>query len=128
MSTRSLIGLQREDGKLETVYCHWDGQVVGGVGETLYNYYNTRQDVRDLISGGDLSSLGITTGLSEYYADRGEPLSPAAIDNPAKLRKDLVGSGIEYVYIMMGGGSWIVTDINNGLIVYDLADALKETA
>jgi hypothetical protein len=84
--------------------------------------------VRDLISGGDLSSLGITTGLSEYYADRGEPLSPAAIDDPAKLRKDLVGSGIEYVYIMMGGGSWIVTDINNGLTVYDLADALKETA
>lgn len=56
MSTRCLIGL-KENNKVEYIYCHNDGYIQGGVGETLlrhYNYYDTKR----LMQLGDLSSLG----------------------------------------------------------------------
>ena len=34
MSTRSRIGVMMDDGTVKQVYCHWDGYVEEGVGNT----------------------------------------------------------------------------------------------
>ena len=57
MATRSTIAKRNEDGSITQIYCHWDGYVLGGVGETLFNHYNTPELVDQLIALGDLSSL-----------------------------------------------------------------------
>jgi len=57
MSTRSLIGIKNQDGSVTGIYCHNDGYIVGGVGETLYHHYNSEKKVRELINLGNLSSV-----------------------------------------------------------------------
>ena len=61
MSTRSLIWKEQEDGSYKGVYCHNDGYIKKGVGETLFKYYNSDNVDRidKLIGLGNLSSLGI---------------------------------------------------------------------
>jgi hypothetical protein len=44
MSTRSMIGIQQEDGKIEAIYCHYDGYPEG-VGQTLADHYQTTDKV-----------------------------------------------------------------------------------
>lgn len=56
MSTRSLIGQIKEDGKIESIYCHFDGYV-DHVGSILKNSYSTQERVDALIGLGWLSSL-----------------------------------------------------------------------
>ena len=41
MSTRSLIWKEQQDGSYKGVYCHNDGYIEDGVGETLFKYYNS---------------------------------------------------------------------------------------
>jgi len=56
MATRSRIGIENEDGTVSSIYCHWDGYVVG-VGSKLVDYYRDRDSVRELIALGSISSL-----------------------------------------------------------------------
>lgn len=58
MSTRSLIIRKNEEGKYESIYCHWDGYPTCN-GVILYNHYNNPERVKKLISLGDLSSLNV---------------------------------------------------------------------
>ena len=60
MATNSLIGkLENSDhNTVKYVYCHWDGYIDGGVGETLYKFYKKESDVDKLLDLGDISSLG----------------------------------------------------------------------
>ena len=58
MSTRSLIIRKNEEGKYESIYCHWDGYPECN-GVILYNHYNNPERVKKLISLGDLSSLNV---------------------------------------------------------------------
>ena len=77
MSTRSLIGIKNKDGSVTGIYCHNDGYVVGGVGETLHKYYNNEDRVRELINLGDLSSVHEHIApikefdLAEYHEEDG---------------------------------------------------------
>lgn len=57
MSTRSRIGLQLPNGKIKSIYCHWDGYPEG-VGEILRKHYNTREKIEALLELGDISVLG----------------------------------------------------------------------
>ena len=57
MSTNSTIAIQKEDGSIKGVYCHWDGYLSHN-GNILLNNYDTVEKVEELISLGDLSSLG----------------------------------------------------------------------
>lgn len=57
MATRSRIGMQRNDGTIISVYCHWDGYPKHHY-PILRENYNTVEKVEELISGGDISSLG----------------------------------------------------------------------
>lgn len=80
MATRSLIGRVIEDGnKIEYIYCHWDGYIDGGVGETLVKCYSGTPDDKGrdfMFELGDLSVLGINLTSKEtnaYHRDLGEP-------------------------------------------------------
>lgn len=57
MSTRCLIGLREKDNKVSYIYCHNGGEP-RRVGKMLVEYYSDKRHLRDLLSLGDMSSLG----------------------------------------------------------------------
>jgi hypothetical protein len=57
MATRSMIGVQRDNGTIEAIYCHWDGYMEHH-GPILLNAYNGPRKIEALIRQGDLSCLG----------------------------------------------------------------------
>ena len=68
MSTRSMIGIQQENGKIKAIYCHYDGYPEG-VGQTLANYYQTTDKVEALLNLGDLSVLRQELGEKQDFND-----------------------------------------------------------
>ena len=56
MSTRSFIGVVREDGDIDRIYVHYDGYTTNN-GHILLNYVDTVEKVKNLIDKGDMSSL-----------------------------------------------------------------------
>jgi len=83
MGTRSTIAIQNQDGSVTGIYCHWDGYLEHN-GRILHDHYTTEEIVRELISLGELSSLGTNIGTKHdfdnaprnecnaYGRDRGE--------------------------------------------------------
>lgn len=76
MATRSYICIELTDEEkrqfgtphnLLGVYCHWDGYIDYGVGETLLNHYNSHFKAMRLIKHGDMSSLGDSIKECEFY-------------------------------------------------------------
>jgi hypothetical protein len=59
MGTRSRIGYELPDHSVVSVYCHWDGYPEW-TGKQLVEYYQNRDDVKELIDGGSMSSLRTT--------------------------------------------------------------------
>lgn len=83
MSINSSIRIKRADGTMAGIYCHWDGYIENN-GVILQLAYNTPEKVEELISLGDISSLGYYTVPNDileakgkvtiaYHRDRGEP-------------------------------------------------------
>lgn len=58
MSTRCRIGIDKGDGVIRSIYCHFDGYLKGGVGETLRDHYRLVNKADKLIRLGDISTLG----------------------------------------------------------------------
>jgi len=56
MSTRSRIGMVQDDGKVVSIYCHWDGYPSNN-GAILLKHYTDKEKVARLISLGDISCL-----------------------------------------------------------------------
>ena len=56
MSTRSRIGYVADDGKVISIYCHWDGYPSNN-GNILLKSYTDLEKVKALISLGDISCL-----------------------------------------------------------------------
>lgn len=56
MGTRSKIAIKRKDGKIESIYCHWDGYPSYN-GKILKEHYKTPERVQELIDLGNISSL-----------------------------------------------------------------------
>ena len=121
MSTRSRIGIF-EDGKVKSIYCHWDGYVAHN-GVILNRYYTTSEEVNELIALGDLSTLGKRIGEKvdfnkmsfdaiyrekydgqcvAYHRDRGEDLN--IMTSSIRDIKDAE----EYNYLFKGG-KWYVS-------------------
>lgn len=57
MSTRSNIAILTEEGKVKSIYCHFDGYP-SGVGKKLFNHYQQESKVQELIELGDCSCIG----------------------------------------------------------------------
>ncbi len=57
MSTRSTISVVLPCEKVRTIYCHFDGYLMG-VGRTLLSFWNSQELAEQITSIGDLSVLG----------------------------------------------------------------------
>ena len=96
MATRARIGIALPNGNASSIYSHWDNYPDYN-GAILLLYYNSEDKVRELLSHGDMSSLGVKTGgdvphefysrehnsigfpsvCTFYHRDRGDNLCPA---------------------------------------------------
>ena len=107
MGTRSLIGVENDDGTISNVYCHWDGYV-DGVGRTLLIKWCSRESVDALLSLGDLSSQGDDLLATEaFHRDKGEDLRPPSLAfDREQFLSDASHSGAQYCYLIDRGGVW----------------------
>ena len=109
MATRSRIGLQLADGNILSVYHHWDGYPQW-LGVTLNEKFNTRENVAELIDGGDISccdsdsdwNLNKVENHVQYYNDRGDNTEPRLDSN----FDDYVKNGEEYAYVFTLDHVW----------------------
>ena len=117
MATRSRIGIELKDGSILSAYHHWDGYPQW-LGRILSTHYSSREQVADLIDGGDMSSCwndnvwgkDRTDGQKygpEYYSARGEDCPPRYDLNEAEF----LSNGEEYSYIFRDG-AWVAYDMN----------------
>lgn len=67
MATRSTIAVQREDGTVAQVYCHWDGYLDNN-GQLLVKHYTDPAKVEALLAEGDISSLGAEIGQRHQFS------------------------------------------------------------
>ena len=115
MGTRSRIGIQLADESILSVYCHWDGYPEFN-GVKLVENFNTREKVKELIDGGDISSLWTNERWSndlldrhrdvygpQYYSQRGEDCPPRLDAN----KYDYLADGEEYAYIYTLNNEWV---------------------
>lgn len=114
MSTRSSIAVQKADGKVEAVYCHFDGYL-DGVGETLVLNFDSQELAEGLVSLGGLSTVAGAKDLNDveaYARDRGERFednAPEVFTDLADYRArvgTLIGdNGYRYIFTK---GEWAV--------------------
>jgi hypothetical protein len=106
MATRSTIALEYADGTVGQIYCHWDGYLEHN-GKILKEHYTDAFKVRDLLDGGDTSTLSDSVEDCEFYTKRGEEL------NPQRMYKSFEeytreAQFEEYDYILRRDGKWYV--------------------
>ncbi len=130
MATRSTIAIEREDGTVAQVYCHWDGYLDHN-GRILLEHYQDPAKVEQLIAHGSISSLKPEIGekhdfdwyfnkseISEemkqiyenrwttfYHRDRGEDLEVTKFWNFDMYRTSAVFEEYDYIY---RSGKWYV--------------------
>ena len=114
MATRSRIGLELKDGQIVSVYCHWDGYPSFN-GRVLRAHYNTEDQVRELIDGGDISALRTNAGWQNetlptvgplYYSTRGEDCPPRLDNNMGEYLQ----KGEEFAYVYTQSFGWLCYD------------------
>jgi hypothetical protein len=71
MGTRSFIGFVNPDNTATAVYCHWDGYPSNN-GKILLQNYETHEKVSQLLSFGNISSLGEEIGTKHDFDKRPE--------------------------------------------------------
>ena len=108
MATRSLIGINLDNGLTKIIYCHWDGYPSNN-GQLLINNYTSPAAVVELMGLGDLSSLEETPAeCTAYHRDRNEPWSsvePRDV-NTSELAIVANDYGVDYVYIYNNEYEW----------------------
>lgn len=117
MGTRSTIGIERNDGTIESVYCHWDGYPAHN-GKILLTFYQDRNKIDALIEEGGMSSLGANIGEKHdfdnrkvedqctfYHRDRGEEKVSSHATN-----LEAYGCQEEYSYVFRLDSKWYVSD------------------
>lgn len=107
MSTHSYIAVENKNGTIDAVYCHFDGYIEGGVGETLFTHYNERKLVKQLISHGEMSALGDTIDDTDFYHSdyHGQPLVINHYENKDDFKND---SSVDYKYLFTLDNEWVV--------------------
>lgn len=128
MSTRSFIGMQYENGTIRAIYCHYDGYINGGVGETLFWHFQDADKINKLLEGSDISSLGSRIDASEghsfdnrqegctvfYARDRGEVRrDPSEYFTSPTFLRGAKNVGAIYAYLF-ADGEWFVCNVGTG--------------
>lgn len=126
MSTRSAIGIQRKDGTIEAIYCHWDGYPSGN-GKILLNNYNDVKKINKLLKLGDLSQLGEEPiSKKEFwkdssklgknclaYNDRGEKTHSIKFETYKNFKGFYKNCWCEYIYLFdVKTHQWQVQDVD----------------
>ncbi len=102
MSTRSTIALEFADGTVQQVYCHFDGYL-SGIGTELATDYMDPFKLRELIAGGDMSSIG------SPYTDRGEELNIRKYKNADDYFAECQQEEYDYILRNVNGvATWFV--------------------
>lgn len=111
MATRSTIAIMKEDGSIDSIYCHNDGYFSNN-GFLLYMYYQDPELIKKMISLGSMSSLEKSIDpISKthhfdnrdtdvcvfYHRDRGEDLHIAQADSLDEFIR--IGNYESYIYI-----------------------------
>lgn len=111
MSTRCRIGLQKPNGKIESVVCYKDGYPEY-VGEMLAEHYSDIETITRLIAGGDIFGLEKTTETTIYeHRDRGvewdeaKPVIYNGLGNYLNATDEM-----DYIYIFING-RWAVDEL-----------------
>jgi len=65
MSTNANIAIRNKNGSFDVIYLHWDGYP-SDAGAILFKHYDTEEKVRELISLGNISTLGECIGEQHY--------------------------------------------------------------
>lgn len=128
MATRSTISIRDEDGSVTSVYCHWDGYLEHN-GRILNDHYMNEEIVRELISLGQISSLGIgihpdpneehtfddpQKNVCVFYGrDRGE--TGVASESFHSWNQMLIEQGQSYNYLFVPNEGWFYNNGKNGL-------------
>jgi hypothetical protein len=106
MSTRSRIAIEKQDGTVTSIYCHFDGYISGN-GEILQNHFQDREKVEQLIALGDISSLESDIDETIAYArDRGEDLNQKQHND---VEDFFSGDIEEYGYLFTKDNKWLVS-------------------
>jgi len=119
MATRSRIGLQLETGSIVSVYHHWDGYPQW-LGVTLNKKFNTKENIAELLDGGDISCCDSDSDWErnkvdnhvQYYNDRGEKTEPK-LDLNFDDYVNNANSGEEYVYVFTPNSKWECYEISH---------------
>ena len=114
MATRSRIGLRLAGDAILSVYHHWDGYPEW-LGVTLREKYTTKDQVAELLDGGDISCIDSDTDWNlekcephvQYYNDRGENTEPR-LDMTVE---DYLDNGEEYAYLFENN-EWVCYDLH----------------
>lgn len=126
MSTRSRIGIEDHNGRVRSIYCHWDGYPEG-VGKTLLEHYADPSKIEELIKLGSISVLDAEIGEKQdfdarnrdanwtlaYHRDRGEPLEVKR-SNSAETYHRLATKGWEEYTYLFRQGVWFVAEVGGG--------------
>ena len=137
MATRSNIAMKTADGKIVSVYCHWDGYVANN-GKILLENYTDAHKIEALVALGSISSLGEQIGEQQdfndrstqkdewtlfYTRDRGEQLSIQEYEDIPSWIADME----EYAYLW-DGNDWLVNDHGAtdeaGYPIFDFLDVM----
>ena len=137
MATRSNIAMKTKEGKIVSVYCHWDGYVANN-GRILLENYADISKIEALVALGSISSLGEAIGEQQdfddrstqkdnwtlfYSRDRGEELMIQEYDDIPSWIADME----EYAYLW-NGQDWLVNDHGetdaNGYPVFNFLDVM----
>jgi len=115
MGTRSYIGIEKANGTVDAVYCHFDGYIEG-VGRTLFANYTTFRKTEKLIKGGSMSSLGNTAEHTSYYNKSGSEEAENDVENYSKeeLFQVFEKVGIEYFYLYSNGVWYVAQNEKDG--------------
>lgn len=106
MATRSLIGLENQDGSINYVYCHYDGYPEYQL-KMLSEHYQDRAKVAELISNGDMSQLKEEIGLISFYKDSHKEVVDIEVCFSPEAYRDKMGKyGCEYCYFLSKEGEW----------------------
>ena len=118
MATRARIGLLLDTEHVLSVYHHWDGYP-SFLGVFLQQNYTTKEQIAELLDGGDISSIYSRTDWNNeqvdehvlYYNDRGEKTEPRLDLNVEDYIENEYSAMEEYAYLFENG-EWICYDLD----------------
>lgn len=108
MATRARIGVLRPDGRVESIYNHYDGYIEGGLGDALKTFTNP-QDIDELIKLGNRRGLYKEIHGTPYdWRDKKDLYNePSSFYNNEQEFFDDDNEYLDYKYLYKNG-SWQV--------------------